>query len=106
MAVRGGTFISVDEVEGFVFTVNVVGFDGTFPEDPEGDGEDGDEEGAVEASEEEFGGENVFAQGDGNGFWTGRELAAVNGRASDWARVRRMLFSETKACGCECTGFK
>jgi hypothetical protein len=88
---------SIDEVKGLVFAVDVVGFDGTFPEDPGGDDKDGDEEGTVEAAEEVFGGEDVFAQGDGEGVGTGGDVAAVDGRAS-YGRGR---FSEQEAGGGE-----
>ena len=82
--------------------VGVVGFDGAFPQDPQGDGKNGDEEGAVEASEEEFRGEDVLAQGDGDGFRAGREVVPVDRRAFERARGRRWL-SETETCGCEWT---
>jgi hypothetical protein len=68
--VRGGTLESIDEVKRLVFAVDVVGFNGTFPEDPGGDDKDGDEEGSVEAAEEVFGGEDVFAEGDAEGVGT------------------------------------
>jgi hypothetical protein len=93
---------SIDEVKGFVFAVDVVGFDGTLPEDPGGDDKDGDEEGSVEAAEEVFGGEDVFAQGDGEGVGTRRDIAAVDGGGASYGRGR---FSEQKTGGGEGTGF-
>jgi len=101
VAVRGGTLESIDEVKGLVFAVDVVGFDGTFPEDPGGDDKDGDEEGTVKAAEEVFGGEDVFAQGDGEGVGTRGDVAAVDGGASYW----RGRFSKQEAGGGERAGF-
>ena len=97
---RGGTLESIDEVKRLVLAVDVVGFDGTFPEDPGGDDKDGDEEGTVEAAEEVFGGEDIFAQGDGEGVGTRGDVAAVDGRASYWRG-----FGKQEAGGGEGTGF-
>ena len=105
MTVSRCDFVPFDEVEGFVFTVDVVRFYGTPPQDPQGNCKDGDEERAVEASEEIVGGEDVVAKGNGNRAGTGTDFGAVDvgpfeGGRAEWRR----LFGGAERCGCEGTG--
>lgn len=55
-------FLSFDEVKGFVFAVDVVGFYRALPDYEDGEYDYRDQEGAVETFEEVFRGEDVVAE--------------------------------------------